>query len=45
MPKHTTKISITLQSMQASSILSRVVAVGLAASRLRALRDTPHHHG
>jgi hypothetical protein len=42
MPKHTTKISITLQSMQPSSILSRVVVVvGLGTSGLSRLHDTP----
>jgi len=35
------KISITLRRMQASSILSRVVAVSLATSQLPPLQDTP----
>jgi hypothetical protein len=34
------KISITLQRMQMSSILSRVVVIGLASSRLPPLQDT-----
>jgi hypothetical protein len=35
------KISITLQRMQAFSILSRVVAVSLTTSQLPPLQDTP----
>jgi hypothetical protein len=34
------KVSITLQRMQASSILSRVVVVGLVISQLPPLQDT-----
>jgi hypothetical protein len=33
--------SIALQKMQVSSILSRVIAIGLATSRLPPLQDTP----
>jgi len=32
---------ITLQIMQASSILNQVVAIGLAMSQLQSLEDTP----
>jgi hypothetical protein len=35
------KISITLQRMQASSILSWVVVIGLASSQFPPLQDTP----
>jgi hypothetical protein len=35
------KISMTLQKIQASSILSRVVAVGLTTSQLPPLQNTP----
>ncbi len=35
------KVSITLQKMQASSILSWVVAINLTTSRLPPLQDTP----
>jgi hypothetical protein len=35
------KVSITLQRMQVSSILSRAIAVGLTTSRLPPLQDTP----
>ncbi len=35
------KISITLQRMQASSILSHVIVVGLSTSRLPPLQDAP----
>jgi hypothetical protein len=34
------KVSITLQRMQASSILSRVIVIGLATFRLSPLQDT-----
>jgi hypothetical protein len=35
------KVLIALQRMQASSILSRAIAIGLATSRLPPLQDTP----
>ncbi len=35
------KVSITLQRMQASSILSRMVAMGLVTSQLPPLQNTP----
>jgi hypothetical protein len=35
------KVSITLQRMQMSSILSQAIVVGLATSRLPPLQDTP----
>jgi hypothetical protein len=35
------KVSITLQRMQVSSILSQAVAIGLATSRLPPVQDTP----
>jgi len=38
------KISITLQRMQASSILSQVVAVGLANSQFSPLQNAPPPH-
>jgi hypothetical protein len=38
------KISITLQKMQASSILCQVVVINLAISQLPPLQDAPHHH-
>jgi len=35
------KVSITLQKMQASSILSQAIVVGIITSRLSPLQDTP----
>jgi hypothetical protein len=35
------KVSITLQRMQVSSILSRAIAISLATSQLPPLQDTP----
>jgi hypothetical protein len=35
------KVSITLQRMQASSILSQAIVVSLAISQLSLLQDTP----
>ncbi len=39
------KISITLQRMQASSILSRTIVVGLVTFSLPLLQNTSHHQG
>jgi hypothetical protein len=40
------KISITLQRMQASAILSWVIAIGVTTSQLPPLQNAfPHHHG
>ncbi len=38
---HHQKVSITLQRMQTSSILSWVVAIGLTTSRFPPLQNTP----
>jgi hypothetical protein len=35
------KVLITLQKMQVSSILNRVIAIGLATSQLPPLQNTP----
>lgn len=35
------RVSITLQNMQESSILSRMIAIGLAISQLPPLQDSP----
>jgi hypothetical protein len=35
------RVSITLQNMQASSILSRMIVIGLAISQLPPLQDSP----